>query len=64
MLYFSGVRKNLIVTFINEIGKVIDVFKLDAEHTVYDAGKLTSGIYFAKIDGSNFSAVKKIQVIK
>ncbi len=63
-LHFSGIKKNLIVTIMNEIGKVVDVFELDTDQTVYDAGKLTSGIYFAKIDGSDFSVVKKIQVIK
>lgn len=63
-LYFSGIKNNLIVTIVNEIGKVVDVFELNTEHTEYDAGKLTSGIYFARIEGSSFSAVKKIQVIK
>ncbi len=64
LLYFSGIKKNILVTVINEIGKVVDVLELNTEHTVYDAGKLTSGIYFFKFDGSNFLVVKKIQVIK
>ena len=49
----------------NELTTLVNGFKEEGEHKIiYDASALSSGIYFYRVVGENFSITKKLMLLK
>ena len=48
-----------------EVAKLVDGMKSAGEHqVVFDAGDLTSGVYFVRLDAGDFKQTRKILLVK